>query len=83
MKIIKFTLAGFRFYGPSISISHALRGSSVGCAPAWYADCRGIDSHVQQHSFVEIGHEIISTDILSFAADSRRSVVSYWRKNVH
>ena len=28
--------------------------------------------------FVESGHEIIST-----AADSRRTVVSYWRKNAH
>ena len=31
----------------------------------------------RQHSFVEIDHEIFST------ADSRRAVVSFWRKNVH
>ena len=35
----------------------------------------------RQHSFVEIDHEIFSTVILS--ADSRRAVVSFWRKNMH
>ena len=34
-------------------------------ASAWYADGRGFDHHVRQHSFVEFGHEIISTAILS------------------
>ena len=56
-------------------------GSSVGCVSAWCADSRGFDPHVWQHSFVEIGHEIISTAILS--ADSGSAVVSYWQKNVH
>ena len=42
------------------------RGSSVGCASAWYADGRGFEPHIRHHSFVEIGHEIISTAILSF-----------------
>ena len=37
----------------------------------------------RQHSFVEIDHEIFSTVILSLSADSRRAVVSFWRKNVH
>ena len=38
----------------------------------------------QQHSFVEIDHEIFSTVIHSLpSADSRRAVVSFWRKNVH
>ena len=33
---------------------------------------------------VKIGHEIISTVILSFStADSSRAVVSIWQKNVH
>ena len=41
------------------------RGSSVGCASAWYADGRGFDPHVRQHSFLEFGQEIISTTILS------------------
>ena len=49
------------------------RGSSVGCASAWYADGRGLDPHVRQYYFVEIGHEIISTAILSLSL-----VVSYW-----
>ena len=40
-------------------------GSSVGCASAYDADGRGFDSRVRQHSFVENGHEIISTAILS------------------
>ena len=39
----------------------------------------------RQHSFVEIDHEIFSTVILSLhslpSADSRRAVVSFWRKN--
>ena len=39
--------------------------SSIGCAPVWFADGRGCDPHVRQHSSVEIGHEIISTAILS------------------
>ena len=41
------------------------RGSSVGSASAWYADGRGFDPHIQQHSFMEFGHEIISMAILS------------------
>ena len=45
--------------------SDTVHGSSVGSASAWYADARRFDPHVQQHSFVEIGHEIISTAILS------------------
>ena len=40
-------------------------GSSIGCTSAWYADDRRFDPHVQQHSFMEIGHEIISTANLS------------------
>ena len=40
-------------------------GSSVGCASAWYVDGRGFEPPVRQHSFVEIGHEIIFTIILS------------------
>ena len=33
----------------------------------------------RQHSFVEIDHEIFSLP----SADSRRAVVSFWRKNAH
>ena len=42
-------------------------GSLVGCASARYADSRGFDPQVRQHSFMEIGHEIISTAILFLA----------------
>ena len=41
---------------------------------------RGFDHRVRQHSFAEIGHEIISTITDSH---SSRAVVSYWRKDVH
>ena len=41
------------------------RGSSVRCPSAWHADGCGFDFHVRQHSFVEIGREIISMAILS------------------
>ena len=41
--------------------SIAGRGISVRCVSAWYAD----DPHVRQHSFMEIGHEIISPAIPS------------------
>ena len=54
-------------------------GSSVGCASAWYSDGCGFDPRVRQHSYVEIGHEIISTAILSLPLIQ----VSYWRKDVH
>ena len=52
------------YYCILLSVGHS---SSVGCASAWYVDGRGFDPHVRQHPFVEIGHEIISTDILSLA----------------
>ena len=34
-------------------------------ASTWYADGRVFDDHVRQHSFVEIGYEILSTAVLS------------------
>ena len=43
----------------------AVHGSLVGCVSAWYADCRGFNPHVRQHSLVGIGNEIISMAILS------------------
>ena len=51
------------------------RGSSIGSVFAWRASGPEFDP---VHSFVEIfyGHSPSSTD-------SRRSVVSYWQKNVH
>ena len=42
------------------------RGSSIGCAFAWYADGRGFDPHVRQNNFsLRFGHEKISTTIPS------------------
>ena len=61
---------------------HAGCSSSVGCVSCWYADSHEFVPHIRQHSFVEIGHEIIFTAILP-SADSRWAVVSYWQKNVH
>ena len=46
-------------------------------------DSHGFDPRVRQHSFFDIGHEVISTAILSLQADSSRAVVSIWRKDVH
>ena len=40
-------------------------GSSVRCTSAKYSDDGGFDPRVRQHSFMQIGHEIISTAILS------------------
>ena len=59
------------------SICPTWLGSSVGCTSAWHADGHGFYPRVRQYSFIEIGFEIIST-----VADSRRAVVSYWRKDV-
>ena len=53
------------FLFPILYIFVAGRGRSIGRASAWYADGRGFDPLVRQHSFMEIGHEIISTAILS------------------
>ena len=51
-----------------ILYGHSLAGlgSSVGCASDWRPGGRGFDpSRGQQHSFVEIDHEIFSAVILS------------------
>ena len=37
------------------------------CASTWYADGRVFNDHVWQHSFVETGHEILSTAVLSYS----------------
>ena len=59
------------------------RASSVGCASARYVDGHGFDPYIRQHSFLETGHEIISTAILSFRWFMKGVVVSYWWKTVH
>ena len=64
----------------------AERGSSVRCESAWYVDGRGFDPHAQQYSFMEIGHEIISTAILSLpliqeeqlSVTGERTCTKYW-----
>ena len=60
--------------------------SSVGCTSSWYADGRGFDPSVRQHSFVEIGHEIISTSVLPLtliqvgqvSVTGKRMCTKYW-----
>ena len=52
----------------------------------WRPGGRGFNPHRgRQHSFVEIDHEIFSMQYGNSlpSADSRRAVVSFWRKNVH
>ena len=39
-------------------------GSDLPREIAWYADVRGFDPAVRQHSLLDIGHEIISMAIL-------------------
>ena len=61
-------------------------GSSVGSASASYADGREFDSPVSKYSFVEIGHEIISTTIPllpliqvgQLSATGERMCTKYW-----
>ena len=66
---LKFTSASCRWVliQTDTSVLHQQqaggRGSSVRCASN--ADGRGFDLHFRQHSFVDIGHEIIFTVILS------------------
>ena len=56
-----FFLTRFFSVSPVFVAFVAAPASSVGCASAWYAHGRGFDPPVQQHPFVEIGHEIFST----------------------
>ena len=67
----------------NLDIGFAGPGSSVGCRSAWHADSRRFNLQVQQQTFVKIwswnnfyGHSRPT-------ADSSRTVVSYWQKNVH
>ena len=55
----------------------------TGSVSAWYVDGHGFDPHVRQHSFVDIGHEIISTAILSLPLIQEGQLSANWRKNVH
>ena len=50
----------------------------------WRPGGRGFNpSRGRQHSSVEIDHENIFYGHSPPSADSRRAVVSFWRKNVH
>ena len=53
-------------------------GSLVGCSFAWYSDGLKFDPPVWQHSFVEIGHEIISMAILSLPLIQVGMNIKYW-----
>ena len=58
----------------------------TGMVAAWYADGRGLDPYVRQHSFKEFSHEIISTTILSLlliqegqlSVTGERMCTKYW-----
>ena len=54
-------------WGVNGTLNNLLAGpsSSVRCASDSYSGDRGFDPLVQQYSFMEIGHEIISMAILS------------------
>ena len=58
-------------------------GSDVPRKMAWYADVRGFYPTVWQHSFMGIGHEIISSAILPLLLFRVALVVNYWPKDVH
>ena len=63
---------------------HSTVGNVSGCR--YVSDCSsrvGSLIPARSHTFVEIEHEIISTDILLPSADSRRVVISYKQKYVH
>ena len=64
------------------------RGSSIGCAFAWYTDGRRLDPHVRKNiPSLRFDHEKISTTILSLPLIQEGqfsvTVFSYWRKNGH
>ena len=53
-------------------------GSTSGCR---FRDCK-FESQLSYITLVKIDHEIISVVILT-RVDTRRTVVSYWRKYAH
>ena len=58
-------------------------GSDVPQGFAWYAAVRGFDPTVWQHSFMGIGHEIISSAILPLLLFRVGLVVNYWPKMMY
>ena len=70
-----------------LSFSSLIRAGldgSVRCASDWWSGGHGFDPRrVRQLSFMAIDHGIFSTVISPPSTDLRRTVVSFWRKNVH
>ena len=70
---------------PLVHLS-AGRCSLIGCATAWYVDSPRFDPHVRKYSFMEFGHEILSTAILSLpliqeghlSVTGKRMCSKYW-----
>ena len=69
----KTNMAAMLIYGKSLKNlllwnqkADNLEPGAVAPLDAWYADNCGFDSHIQQHSFMEFGHEITSTAISPF-----------------
>ena len=56
---------------------HTAGLSSVGCASTWYVDGCGFNPPVQQHSFVEIGHEIYWSKVLT----DQQGLCRFFRKH--
>ena len=80
LKII-FTIISRRHL--TVTSQIAGRGSSIGCASAWYADGRGFDPQVRRTFF---RGDLVMKKILRPFSPFRwfkKAVVSYWRKNVH
>ena len=74
----------FFFFGVCLCLAvHIVKPSSVAQLDApsdWRPGGCGFNPRRgRQHSFLEIDHEIFSLP----SADSRRTVISFWRKNVH
>ena len=57
--VLKIDIPSLTGLGSHILLSRVGPGSSVGCAYDWYSGGRGFDPPVWQHSFVEMGHELI------------------------
>ena len=59
------------------------RGSSIGSEFAWHASGTELDPHVRHILSWRLGSWKHFYGHSLFSTDSRRAVVSYWRKNVH
>ena len=58
--IITETIQPYQRMSPLSNLfSSSQPGSSVRCTSAWHEDGCAFDPRVRQHTFVEVGHEII------------------------